>query len=131
MRESLNLSRQVQAISGWGCTVAVTLLMWFGPACVQAQSFLSDIGVSYKMMGEATGYGFIVLQQRPPPFGTGRVVLQVAVGTGVGVGAGYLGGVLGAAASGCSDGDFLCGLGGALLGVGIGLTAGSALGGRW
>ena len=64
----------------------------------------------------------------PPPLSLERKAGQVAAGALAGAGASLVGGLIGAALSSCGDGDFLCGLEGAALGILLGEVIGSTVG---
>lgn len=65
-----------------------------------------------------------------PPLTTGRLASEALLGAVGGVALGAGGGLIGEAigSAGCEEGDWFCGLGGAIIGVGVGYTLGISLG---
>ncbi|MGI9176020.1 MAG: hypothetical protein ACR2GR_11950 [Rhodothermales bacterium] len=107
----------------WYALIFAPLL--FGTACVvQAQTSEIEAPTAYAGILSRSDS----LAGRPPSASTKRKAGQVAAGALAGAGAGLAGGFIGAALSSCGNGDFLCGLEGAALGILLGEVIGSTAG---
>ena len=100
------------------------LLVTFSPIATSAQHFTATLDAPVTPPAPLV----YIVAEKPPPFSTRRIAGQIALGTVTGLAGGLTGGFIGVTIEDCSDGDWLCGLGGALLGGTVGLLVGSSAG---